>query len=285
MSRRSAATLIFDPRDLVPLTFAFGRLKSVVAPHGPKLIANIRTARYFDHCVHEGLLGLVLEAPDGTYSMPDAVERRKLHICVPLNYQEGCSIEPYHEGHWHALCSDLDKLTTIPRAEAELAPTRTPPAVPSQLPGAEQQPQPPPPPAAFNAAVPAPAPSVPSPPAEGSQPRAREADAAPVEPEGSPSATGQTVAKPAPETSAKLPGVSSPGGRPTDRDMVLEEAAWRLRQPGRTQAKTLAAFARELHKWLSDHGKHRGKKTGKVMKAGTIERHVRSLWKSRGKTV
>jgi hypothetical protein len=71
------------------------------------------------------------------------------------------------------------------------------------------------------------------------------------------------------------------GGRPTDRDLVVEEAAWRLRQPGRTEAKKLAPFARELRKWLEIHGEHRAKVTGEVMKAETIEDHVRSLWNSR----
>jgi hypothetical protein len=130
--------LPLDPRDWVQLTPAFGRLKSVVAPHGPKLIANDRTASYFDHYVHEGLLGLVLEKPDGTYWLPDAEERRKLHIRVPLNYAEGCSIEPHYDGHWHAQRSDLEKLTAIPvtpvaRAEAELVSARTPPAPPTEL--------------------------------------------------------------------------------------------------------------------------------------------------------
>jgi len=103
----------FDPRALVQLTSAFGQLKSVVAPHGPKLIANNRTARYFDHCVHEGWLELVLEAPDGTYRLFDDAERRKLTIRVPLNYEEGCSIEPYHEGRWYVRRSDLEKLTAV----------------------------------------------------------------------------------------------------------------------------------------------------------------------------
>ena len=69
---------------------------------------------------------------------------------------------------------------------------------------------------------------------------------------------------------------SSLGGRPTDRDLVLEEADWRLRH--QQVSETLAAFARELHAWLEDHGMHRAAKTGKVMKVETIEDHVRSLW-------
>ena len=65
--------------------------------------------------------------------------------------------------------------------------------------------------------------------------------------------------------------------------MMLEEAAWRLRQPGRTQAKHLWEFVDEIHQWLDVHGEHRGKKTDEVMKAGTIEDHVRSLWNNRNR--
>jgi hypothetical protein len=106
--------LPFDPRDWEQLTPAFGRLRSMVGTHGPKLIANNRAAAFFDRCVHEGLLELALVAPDFTYRLFDVAERQKLTIRVPLNYEEGCSIEPYHEGHWYARRSDLEKLTTIP---------------------------------------------------------------------------------------------------------------------------------------------------------------------------
>ena len=75
---------------------------------------------------------------------------------------------------------------------------------------------------------------------------------------------------------AVLPTVNR-GGRPTDRDLVLGEADWRLRHQ-QTKAESLAAFARELREWLTDHGKHRTKKTGDVMQANTIERHIRPLW-------
>jgi hypothetical protein len=130
--------LPFDPRDWVQLTPAFGRLKSVVAPHGPKFTANNYAATYFDRYVHEGLLELILVAPDLTYRRFDAAERQKLTIRVPLNYEEGCSIEPYYDGHWYVRRSDLEKLTAIPvtpaaRAEAELVPARTPPAPPTEL--------------------------------------------------------------------------------------------------------------------------------------------------------
>ena len=131
-----------DPRDWEQLTPAFGRLRSMVGAHGPKLIANNRAAAFFDRCVHEGRLELALVAPDLTYRLFDAAERQKLTIRVPLNYEEGCSIEPYHEGHWYVQRSNLEKLTAIPvtlvaRAEAELVPARTPPAEPASAPPAE----------------------------------------------------------------------------------------------------------------------------------------------------
>src|SRR5262249_12559357 len=48
-------------------------------------------------------------------------ERRKLHVCAPLDYKEGCSIEPYYEGYWYARRSDLEKLTAIPVTSATAA--------------------------------------------------------------------------------------------------------------------------------------------------------------------
>ena len=122
----ATANIPWDPRDWVELIPAFGRLRSMVAPTGPKLIANNHTATYFDRCVHEGLLELALVAPNLTYRLfDDAAERQKLHIRVPLNYEEGCSIEPYHEGRWYVRRSDLEKLTAIPV---------TPPATPAEAP-------------------------------------------------------------------------------------------------------------------------------------------------------
>ena len=216
MPRWSAAPLIFDPLDWEQLTPAFGRLRSMVGVNGPKLIANNLTANCFDRYVHEGRLELVLVALDGTYRrFDDDEERRKLHICAPLNYQEGCTIEPYYAGYWYVRRSDLDKLTTIPplavRTEAELVSVRTPQA--------ERQPQQPPP-AAHNVDVSAPVTNATSSPAEGCPPPAREAAVVPpsdaeVGPEGSPSATGQTVAEPAPVNR---------DGRPTDAPRIADEA-------------------------------------------------------------
>jgi hypothetical protein len=115
----------------------------MVGAHGPKLIANNRAATFFDRCVHEGLLDLALVAPDHlTYRLFDDVERQKLTIRVPLNYEEGCSIEPPYEGYWYARRSNLEKLpailvTPVARAEAELAPARTSPAEPAESPRVE----------------------------------------------------------------------------------------------------------------------------------------------------
>jgi len=133
--------LPFDPRDWEQLTPAFGRLRSMVGAYGSKLIANNRAAAFFDRCVHKERLELALVAPDLTsYRLFDDAERQKLTIRVPLNYEEGCSIEPYHEGHWYVRRSDLEKLTAIPvtpvaRAEAERVPVKTPPAPPTVEPG------------------------------------------------------------------------------------------------------------------------------------------------------
>ena len=94
------------------------------------------------------------------------------------------------------------------------------------------------------------------------------------------------AAEPGPVTSVESPRspIAEPevnlGGRPTDRDLLLEEAAWRLRHE--SPPPTLRAFARQLHSWLEEHGEHRAKKTSEVMKVQTIEGHVRRLWKRRG---
>src|SRR5262249_48080673 len=149
--------LPFDPRDWEQLTSAFGRLRSMVGAHGPKLIANNRAAAFFDRCVHKGRLELALVAPDFTlYRLFDDAERQKLTIRVPLNYEEGCNIEPPHDGYWYARRSDLEKLTATPvtpvaRAEAELVPAKTLPAEPASAPLAESlrvKPVPPPEPVA-----------------------------------------------------------------------------------------------------------------------------------------
>jgi hypothetical protein len=84
--------------------------------------------------------------------------------------------------------------------------------------------------------------------------------------------------KPAPAPSPPEP-LKSNLGRPTDRDMLRSEADWRLRHEPRPPS--LAQFARDLREWLQVHGKHRSLETGEVMKAGTIEDHVRPLWSAR----
>src|SRR6516162_8971658 len=105
--------LPFDPRDWEQLTPAFGRYRSLVDEPN-NFVANNLAARCFDRNVHNGLLELALVRADGMYRLFDAAERQKLNIRVPLNYREGCGIEPFYAGRWYARRSDLDKLTTIP---------------------------------------------------------------------------------------------------------------------------------------------------------------------------
>ena len=125
-----SAPPIFDPRDGVELTDAFGQLKRVV---GGRDVGNYHTVKYFNQKVHAGELELILVRPDFTYRQFDAAEQQKLTVRAPHNYEEGCSVEPYvEEGRWYVRRSDLDKLTTTPaaRAEAELAPARKPAPAP-----------------------------------------------------------------------------------------------------------------------------------------------------------
>jgi hypothetical protein len=109
-----SAPRIFNPPDWVALTPAFGRYRSLVDEPN-NLVANNIAATCFNRDVHEGLLELGLVAPDdGTYRAPNAAIRQELNIRVPLDYREGCSIEPYYEGRWYAWRSDLDRRTTMP---------------------------------------------------------------------------------------------------------------------------------------------------------------------------
>jgi hypothetical protein len=111
-------------------------------------VANSLAATCFNRDVHEELLELGLVAPDGTYRVPNAAIRQELNIRVPLNYREGCSIEPYYEGRWYVWRYDLDRRTTIPspaaRAGAELAPARIPPAEPASSEALQSPPAEPP---------------------------------------------------------------------------------------------------------------------------------------------
>ena len=117
-------------------------------------------------------------------------------------------------------------------------------------------------------------PSAPAPVAEASVSVANtETPAAEPEVVSPPAVDAITVETPA----ASAASLINRGGRPTDRDLVLEEAERRLEHPQQVP-KTLRAFSRELRKWLSGHGRHRVKKTGEVMKAKTIEDRVRPLW-------
>ena len=138
-----SAPRIFDPRNWAALTPAFGQYRSIV--DGPNnLVANNHAATWWDRDVHEGLLRLGLVASDGTVREPGAAVRQELNIRVPLNWREGCSIEPPYDGHWYAWRSDLEERTTIPspaaRAEAGLASARTPPTKPVPTPPVEPPP-------------------------------------------------------------------------------------------------------------------------------------------------
>ena len=109
----------------------------------------------------------------------------------------------------------------------------------------------------------------------------------PAEPEGSPSATQQTVAESASATSAKLPGALNPGGRPTDRARIVGEARRRLRE-GEARRRLgekenvpdrLAPFCRDLRTWLqAQPNPELNSKTNEVMSVDTIEGHVRDMF-------
>jgi hypothetical protein len=75
-----------------------------------------------------------------------------------------------------------------------------------------------------------------------------------------------------------LASAVSSGGRPTDRDRIVEEARRRInsRLP---LPQTLAAFARELHQWLEQQPNPvRSPISNAVMNVRTIEDHVRPIW-------
>jgi hypothetical protein len=102
-----SAPSIFDPREWEQLTRAFGQLKSIVG-------ARDLTVTCFNRYVHERQLELALVAPDLTTRRFNTSECQKLIVQAPHNFEEGCRVEPYHEGRWYVRRSGLDKLTTIP---------------------------------------------------------------------------------------------------------------------------------------------------------------------------
>jgi hypothetical protein len=80
----------------------------------------------------------------------------------------------------------------------------------------------------------------------------------------------QLVIPPAPVPSSK-------GSRPSDKSLIIREGQKRLHAGQR--ADSLRAFAQELHHWLDiQPDARRAAKTGKVIRAHTIERHVRNIW-------
>jgi hypothetical protein len=105
------ASPIFDPRNWVPLTPAFGQFMSMIQARDLTLICVNR-------CVHEWQLRLLLVRLDGTTWKPDASECQKLTVHAPHNFEEGVRIEPDHEGRWYVCRSDLAKLTTFPATPA-----------------------------------------------------------------------------------------------------------------------------------------------------------------------
>jgi hypothetical protein len=217
-------------------------------------------------CFCYGLLELIRS--DGTKAQFSKTDGEHPIICAaPINPAEAVWVEP-REGGPHFVRRPATP--SAPPAEPPQSPaTATPPADrqlsdgprPSQSPQAQQQSEPRRSSPATQSGEPAIADRAPSPTsAAGLGDQAGAAN--PLQPPQAP---------------------RQPGGRPTDRDMVLEEAAWRLRNR-KTKAKSVAAFARELRTWLEVHGEHRSH--GDVMKAETIEDHVRPLWNQhRGKTI
>jgi hypothetical protein len=190
---------LFVPPDWVALTSAFIWILSSVD----------RDAVLAHGCINRdlraGRLRAALVAPDGTIlKLLEASDWQQRTVRAPLNPAEGVRVEPpFEEGRVFLWKADLTRwyspnpATLAAPADRQLHAAGG--SEPSQSPQAEQQPQQQQPPAA-----PAPVTSATLPPAEGSPPLAREAAVAPtsdakVEPEGLPSATQQSVAKPAPE--------------------------------------------------------------------------------------
>jgi hypothetical protein len=82
------------------------------------------------------------------------------------------------------------------------------------------------------------------------------------------------------EPQAVLPEVN-PGGRPTDRERVVEEARRRLsaKNANENVRRRLAPFCRGLRDWLNEQpNPELNSKTGEVMSVDTIEGHVRDMF-------
>jgi hypothetical protein len=85
---------------------------------------------------------------------------------------------------------------------------------------------------------------------------------------------------PAPDSKPASPShIPSSGGRPSDKEPILAEAQRRL-AVGESIPSSIAAFARDLHNWLSQQPwAYRRPMDRKVLAASSIEAHIRPLWR------
>jgi hypothetical protein len=307
----------FRPRDWVPLKSAFLRIMSLV--DGKAALAHT--------CINRDLserrLRAVLVAFDMTIERllePSDWQQRTVRAAhIPA---EGVWVEPYEEGHFFIWRADLDEeypITPVTAADRQrYAEGGSEPAARAEESILEQASPAEPPPEPKLA--PPTEPEVRTEVAEASSARSPGGDHPVAEPEAAPpppvdpKTTGTAEVK-ASDTEAKpkatpadterlgqLQGSASAispespksltaepkVGRPTDRDMILKEADWRLRHGWQewlpkpeSEPTKLRPFARWLRSWLELHGEHRVEKTGEVMKLETIEDHVRQLWNDR----
>jgi hypothetical protein len=85
---------------------------------------------------------------------------------------------------------------------------------------------------------------------------------------------------PAPDSKPASPShIPSSEGRPSDKEPILAEAQRRL-AVGESIPSSIAAFARDLHNWLSQQPwAYRRPRDRKVLAASSIEEHIRPLWR------
>jgi len=159
--------------------------------------------------------------------------------------------------------------TLLVRSDETEAPARlpAPEAAATPPPNAEAGPEESPSAAQKTAAKPVPV-------ASEELPGRAEAESEPVPP------TELSHGEPVPAASEELPGVLKPGGRPTDRDRIVEEARRRLSAEGakETVPRELASFARSLRRWLQQQP-NPVLTNGEVMSVDTIEEHVRGMFR------
>jgi hypothetical protein len=89
----------------------------------------------------------------------------------------------------------------------------------------------------------------------------------------------ESALEPAPAAGVALPGALIPGGRPTDRERIVEEARRRLSAKENVPDR-LAPFCRDLRNWLKAQPNPKlNSKTNEVMSVDTIEGHVRDMFR------